>query len=285
MIDLSIIIVNYNTKTMMQDLVGLINIYTKGVEYEIIVVDNSDQEDQLYNSDIDNLNIIRVLNNGFGSACNCGAKVAKGQYLLFINSDIIISDDVMRPCVDYINQHPDVGILGCKLVLEDKTLDHGCKRGFPTPSAAFYYYLKLDKRYPKSKKYGAYRLTYLDEDEINEVDAVSGAFLMIRKRLFDSLKGFDETFFMYGEDLDLCLRARENKFKVVYFPKVVVTHMKGQSGLKTRNKAVLYNFYKAMIIFYNKHYKKKYSRFVTWLVYLTIWSKYYLDLFKLKVKR
>lgn len=286
MLDLSIVVINYNTKKMVQNLIRFINIYTNNINYEIIIVDNSKEDHQRIENNISaNVKVLYTDNNGFWAACNQGVRIANGQYLLFINSDTVFKNNVISQCIDYMDSNLTIGILGCKLVLPDGSLDHGCKRGFPTPQAALYYYLKLDKKYPQSKKYGAYRMTYLSDNEISEVDAVSGAFLMIRKKLFERLNGFDETFFMYGEDLDLCLRVKQNGFKVVYFPNVTVTHLKGQSGLNVMDKFALYNFYKAMIIFYNKHYKNRYNFFVTWLVHIAIWSKYYLDLIKLKVKR
>ncbi len=271
------------TENLIENIINKI----QNINYEIVIIDNSSLDSQKINLDFkdkENLRIIFANNNGFGAACNQGAKVAAGKLLLFINSDVVFENDVISPCVNYMNSNLKVGVLGCKLISKDGMLDHGCKRGFPTPQASLCYYLKLDKKYPTSKKYGAYRLTYLDNDEINEVDSVSGAFLMIRKNIFDEISGFDEEFFMYGEDLDLCFRVKQNNYKVIYFPDVVVTHLKGQSGLNTKSKTVLYHFYKAMIIFYKKHYKRKYNVFVTWLVYGAVWGKYFFDLILSKLK-
>lgn len=288
MADLSIIIINYNTKKMTEELIGSILDLSTDLSYEIIIVDNSNLDSEKIDNRFlseKNVKIIFTENNGFGAACNEGAKVAMGKKLLFINSDIVFEDDVFSPCVSYMDSSSDIGVLGCKLVLKDGSLDHGCKRGFPTPQASLYYYLKLDKKYPDSKKYGTYRLTYLNSDKTNEVDAVSGAFLMIKKDLFDEICGFDETFFMYGEDLDLCMRVKKYGKKIIYFPKVTVTHLKGQSGLTTKSKIVLYHFYNAMIIFYDKHYKSSYNWLVTRLIYLAVWSKYRLDLLVLRLKQ
>lgn len=288
MSDLSVIIINYNTKKMTVELIDSILNLSIVLSYEIIVVDNSSLESEKMDNQFiskKNIKIVFTKNNGFGASCNEGAKVATGNKLLFINSDIVFKGDVFSPCVSYMNSHTNIGILGCKLVLKNGELDHGCKRGFPTPSASFCYYLKLDKIFRRSKKCGAYRLSYLSDEEINEVDAVSGAFLMIKKDLFDEIGGFDETFFMYGEDLDLCFRVKQQGMKIVYFPEAVVTHLKGQSGLSTKSKIVLYHFYNAMIIFYDKHYKPRYNWFLTRLIHLAVWSKYLLDLFVLRLKR
>lgn len=283
--DLSIIIVNFNTRDLTHQTIDSIVNNTNGLEYEIIVVDNSTDKKQQCSYSGEKINVLYdIQNNGFGHACNIGAKASKGKYLLFLNSDTLIHDNCLIRCIYYLKTHENIGVLGAKIVLMDDTLDHGCKRGFPTPSAAFFYYIGLDKRYPNSKKYGAYRQTFIDESSINEVDSISGAFLIIPKKLFEKIEGFDETFFMYGEDLDLCYRVKENGYKVIYYADAVITHLKGQSGLHKSSKIVIYHFYNAMILFYNKHYRRKYNFFVTSAVYLAIKIKYWLTLLKGKVK-
>lgn len=282
--DLSIIIVNYNTKDLTHQTVDSIIKNTHGVNYEIIVADNSTDENQMYNYDSQHVKIYKMENHGFGHGCNSGAKLAEGKYLLFLNSDTLIHDNALLKCVEYMKANKDIGILGARILLRDGTLDHGCKRGFPTPIAALYYYLGLDKKFSDSRKYGAYRQTYLNESETNEVDSVSGAFLMISKNLFEEINGFDEEFFMYGEDLDLCFRVKEEGYKVIYFADAVITHLKGQSGLNKSSKIVIFHFYDAMIIFYNKHYKNKYNIVITSLVYSAIKTKYWLTLLKHKGK-
>lgn len=278
--DLSIIIINFNTKDLTYQTIDSIMKNTTDIDYEIIVVDNSVDINQRVSNKHNNMQIYYTKNNGFGHACNEGAKTANGRYLLFLNSDTLINDNSLAKCVDYLNNNEDAGVLGARILLQDGTLDHGCKRGFPTPSAAFYYYLGLDKRYPKSIKFGAYRQTFLNEKETNEVDSVSGAFLMISKKLFDEINGFDEAFFMYGEDLDLCYRVKERGYKVIYFADAVITHLKGQSGLYKSSKTVIYHFYNAMIIFYNKHYKNKYNPLITLLIFSAVKIKYWITLLK-----
>lgn len=282
--DLSIIIVNYNTKDLTHQTIDSIIKNTHGINYEIIVADNSTDESQICNYDSQYVTTFKIENHGFGHGCNSGAKLAKGKYLLFLNSDTLIHDNALLRCFEYLRSNDNTGALGVKILLKDGTLDHGCKRGFPTPKAAFYYYLGLDKKNPESKKYGAYRQTFLNESETNEVDSVSGAFLMMSKKLFNEINGFDETFFMYGEDLDLCYRIKEKGYKVIYFADAVITHLKGQSGLHKSSRIVIYHFYNAMLIFYNKHYKNKYKPIVTSLVYSTIKVKYWITLLKHRSK-
>lgn len=283
--DLSIIIVNYNTRDLTAQTINSIIENTNRIYYEIIVIDNSSDKSQVYKSVNSKIIVHQAENHGFGHGCNAGARLSKGKYLLFLNSDTLIHDNSLEKCVAYFKSKDKIGALGARVLLEDGTLDHGCKRGFPTPRAAFYYYFGLDKRYPQSKKYGAYRQTFLSENKTNEVDSVSGAFLMIPKYLFDELNGFDETFFMYGEDLDLCYRIKEKGYKIIYYAEAVITHLKGQSGLHKSSKIVIYHFYNAMLIFYNKHYKNKYNILITLSVLLAVKLKYWITLLSHYTKR
>jgi GT2 family glycosyltransferase len=208
-------------------------------------------------------------NSGFSKANNIGLKQAKGKYILLLNSDTCVLENCIDKCIDYIENDKNIGALGCKLVLGDGTLDHACKRGFPSPSASFYYMLKLDKLFPDIKKYGQYRMSYLGNDEIGEVDSLTGAFMLIRRHVIDEIGLLDEEFFMYGEDLDWCYRIKEAGYKIIYYPEVKTIHYKGQSSKKKRWKT-LYEFHRAMWLFYNKHYKRKYNFLVTLFVYIGV---------------
>lgn len=275
-IDLSIIILNYNTKKLTEQAVKSIEISTFGLNYEIIIVDNSNKEDEVFKCPVNSADIhcIKIENKGFSNGCNLGASFARGNCFLFLNSDVIMHPFTLKRSLDYLKAHPEAGALGVKILLSDGTMDHGCRRGFPTPINSLFYFFGLDKKYPENPKFGGYRLNYLDENEISEVDAVSGAFIMMPRPIFEQLKGFDEKFFMYGEDLDLCYRVKEAGYKVVYYPKATMLHLKGQSGLNTKNKLVQYHFYNSMIIFYDKHYGKKYNALVRFLAHIAIRLKY-----------
>lgn len=279
--DLSIIMINYNTKKLTEQAVASIFQCGPKIDFEIIIVDNSSDDSQIYDLNQDGVRIfIHVANKGFGNACNFGAKNASGKYLLFLNSDTIMHKGTLEQCVSYLDSHNRVGALGERTLLEDGTLDHACKRGFPTPSVSLYYFTGLDKRHPESHKFGAYRQTFLDENSVGEVDAVAGSFLMIPTKVFQEIGGFDEAFFMYGEDLDLCYRIKEQGYQIVYYGKASITHLKGQSGLHTKSKTVIYHFYNAMRIFYEKHYRKKYGSLVTAVVYFAIELKYFITLLR-----
>lgn len=283
--ELSVIIVNYNTREMCGRCVGAVLSTARATGVEIIVVDNSSDDREKYSSSHENVIVIAdVKNAGFGNACNIGAGKSSSDALLFLNSDAVLHEDALDRAYSYFTGHPEIGVLGIRTILRDGSADHNSKRGFPTPARALFYFMKLDRLWPGSKAFGGYHMTYLPDSESNEVDAVSGSFMMISKSLFCDAGGFDESFFMYGEDLDLCYRVKQRGYKVFYYADASMLHLKGQSGLHTKSSEVLRHFYGSMNIFYDKHYKKRYGFFVSWIVRFAISSKQRISLAKLKNK-
>lgn len=270
--DLSIIIVNYNTKELLKQTIQSVIDNTENISYEIIVVDNAsvDGSVDMVNKDYPQVKVIENTENlGFSKANNKGIKIAYGRYIMLLNSDTYVLESCLESCISYIDKYEDIGALGCKLVLANGELDHACKRGFPTPEASLYYLLKLDKLFPKVKKFGQYKMSYVSEDDISEVDSLTGAFMIARREVIEKIGGLDESFFMYGEDIDWCYRIREAGYKIMYYPKVKTIHYKGQSSKKKRLKTI-YEFHRAMYLFYKKHYYKKYNFLVTLFVYIGI---------------
>lgn len=281
--DLSIIMINHNTKELTEKCIQSIFACKPAISFEIILIDNSGKEEQSYQAEQPGVRVFSHLENkGFGNACNIGAEKSEGETLLFLNSDTLMQEGTLEKCLAYLKQHPEAGILGERTLLADGTLDHACKRGFPTPSASFYYFAGMDKKHPQSRKYGAYRQTFLQETAVGTVDAVAGSFMMMPRQVFRKAGGFDETFFMYGEDLDLCYRVRQLGYEVVYYGKASITHLKGQSGLHTKSKTVVHHFYNAMRIFYKKHYSKKYGLLVSSAVYLGIDFMHFATLLRMR---
>ncbi len=279
--DLSIIIVNFNTKKLTEQTIKAVIDTTHKIEYEIIVADNSSNKAETYKSDDPRVHVIEnVENRGFGYACNIGEKQAKGRYVLFLNSDTVMQEDTLDKCVAYMDKNADIGCLGIRTLLRDGTLDHGCKRGFPTPWNSFCYVLKLDRLFPENKVTGGYRMSYIDEHETAEVDSVSGAFMLMPKELFDKSGGFDESIFMYGEDIDLCYRVKTMGKKVVYYADGLMIHLKGQSGLNTKNKVVIRHFRDGIRVFYDKYYKDRYNFLVTWFMHAAIDIRYFISLIR-----
>ena len=279
--ELSIIIVNKDTPKITKEAIESAFRTIKNVEFEVVVVDNSSLKSNLLNSFNEKVKIIKgVENKGFGNACNIGVRNSCGEVILFLNSDTILFQNTIDLAFSFFKKQEKIGALGVRQLLEDGRLDAGCKRGFPTPLNSLYYFLGLSKIFPKSKRFGAYQQTFIDEKDIVEVDCISGAFMLIEKKVFNLIGGFDEDFFLYGEDVDLCFRLKEAGFKNYYFGKVCFLHYKNKSG--KNNVKVLESFYDSMKIFYDKHYKKKYPFFVGWIVKFGIALKKFIAKRKLK---
>ena len=180
--------------------------------------------------------------------------------------------------------HEDIGILGCKVILPDNSLDKACRRSFPDFNVSFYRMTGLSHLFPKSKRFGRYNLTYLDENDTYEVDCVVGAFMMVRSKAIKDVGLLDEIFFMYGEDIDWCYRIKAANWKIIYYSDAKIIHYKGASSSKTQNIKLTYEFYRAMYIFYNKHYKDNYPWITTAATYLGIWGICGFKLFKNYIK-
>lgn len=275
----SIIIINFNTKKITENCIESIYSSTK-CNFEIILIDNSTIIKEKFPLNYGRAKVIYSENNGFGHACNVGIAESCGEYLLMLNSDTIVHPEAIDRCLEYISTYPYVGAIGGKTLLEDGSFDDNCKRGLPTPSASLYYLLGIDKKHPNSTKYSRYKATYLDNDKINEVEVLSGAFIMFPSTIIKKVGGFDEQFFMYCEDVDLCYRISQSGYKLIYLPTAVITHLKGKSGLSSKNRKIIWHFHKSMIIFYKKHFAKKYNFFVSLAVYTGIFGKYVLTILK-----
>ena len=285
MLDLSIIIVNYNTKQLLVDCVKSIINTTKNISYEIIVVDNNSTDNSVLSIkkkvlSIKNLKIIENEKNvGFSRANNIGIEKAKGRYILFLNSDTIVYSNTLEKMIEFMDEYQDAGAATCKVVLPSGELDDASHRGFPTPLNSLYYFSGLSKIFPKSKNFAGYNLSYIDVNTTHEIDACAGAFMIVRKEAGKKIGWWDEDYFWYGDDLDFCYRLKNFGFKIYYVPTVSVLHYKGVSGgikeiskhLTTANKETQKQAmdarFNAMKIFYNKHYKNDYPWFVNWIVY------------------
>ena len=270
--DLSIIIVSYNNKKLLKHTIDSIYRTQQNINFEIVVVDNNstDGSVDLIKQKYKQVKLIENNNNlGFSKANNKGINQSKGKYILLLNSDTVVTNNCFEKCVKYMDEHPGIGALGCKVVLPDGKLDPACKRSFPTPEVSFYRMMGLSKLFPKSRRFGKYNLTYLDENEIHDVDCLVGAFMMVRREVIDEVGLLDENFFMYGEDIDWCYRIKKAGWKIVYYPEAQIIHYKGGSSDK-KNPKLIYEFYRSMYLFYNKHYKAKYSFITTLLVYAGI---------------
>lgn len=277
---LSIIIVSYNTRELLKNCIESIYMTYLKNNLEILVVDNgsSDGSPAMVREEFGNVILIESKENlGFAKANNIAVKRSKGDYILLLNPDTIVTEACLDKCVSYMDKHKNIGVLGCKVILPDGRLDLACRRSFPTPEVSFYRMTGLSKLFPKNKRIGQYNLTYLDENETYEVDSVVGAFMMVRREVVEQVGMLDEDYFMYGEDIDWCYRIKQAGWKVVYYHEAEIVHYKGASGGK-KNPRIIREFYRAMYFFYKKHYKSKYSFITTGLIYLGITLKLMLSL-------
>jgi GT2 family glycosyltransferase len=283
--DLSIIIVNYRTYDLTKQTIDSIITKKHPFSYDIYLVDNASHDGSLEKLQEDFSKeaadgLIKFITNeenkGFAFANNVAIKRASSKYVLLLNSDTIIMDNCLEECMNYMEADKQIGALGCKVVLPDGTLDKACRRSFPDVNVSFYRMTGLSHLFPRSERFGKYNLTYLDENEIYEVDCLVGAFMMVRSAAIDQIGLLDETFFMYGEDIDWCYRIKSTGWKVMYYGSAKIIHYKGGSTKKTK---LLYEFYRSMYLFYNKHYKAEYSWIVTDVTYMGIWGMYGLKMF------
>lgn len=169
-------------------------------------------------------------NPGYAASCNAGARAATGEALLFLNADVALSAECLARCLDALASDPDLGIVTCRLVRPDGSLDHASHRGIPTPLASMAYKLRLDRLAPRSRRLGRYRLTWLDPSTDHDVEACSGAFMLMRRGVLDAVGGWDERYWFYGEDLDLCLRVGRGGRRIRYLGTTTATHAKGASS-------------------------------------------------------
>lgn len=195
--DLSILIVNYNTCQLTVDCLRSVFASETGYTYEVIVIDNNskDASVQTLREQFPQVKLIEnTENTGFAKANNQGMAVSQGRYVLLLNSDTVIQTDTIQTMVAFMDDHPSVGASGCKIILPDGSLDKACKRGFPTPSASFYYAFGLSKLFPNNPRFNQYQLGYLDPDQEYPVDCLVGAFMLVRKETLEQVGGLDETF-------------------------------------------------------------------------------------------
>lgn len=274
--DLSIVIVSYNTIDLLRNCLNSIYKNTKSIIYEVWVIDNQskDGSPEMVEREFPQVKLIRnSINGGFSQANNLAIRQCNSRYVLILNPDTVVPEKTLEETVRFMDFHEEVGCIGCKVIRPDGSLDKACKRGFPTPWNSLTYLLKLDRLFPKSRLFGGYNATYIDEDEESEVDSLVGAFMMLRQEVIQRVGLLDEKFFMYGEDIDWCYRIKEAGWKNYYYPKAKIIHYKGESSRKQSTKMIGV-FHKSMIIFYDKHYKNKYNFIITGLVHLGIYVKW-----------
>jgi O-antigen biosynthesis protein len=254
--DISVVIVNYNVRDFLNNALVSLSKSLDGLHSEIFVVDNASDDGsvELVRKKFPTITLISNLSNlGFAKANNQALVRSTGRYIVLLNPDTLVQEDTFKKLIQHLDHNPQIGMAGCKILNPDGTLQSACRRSFPTPWVAFTKTFGLSTLFPHSKFFGRYNLTFLNEDEIYEVDAISGSFMMIRREVFEKIGGLDESFFMYGEDLDWCFRVKQSGWKVFYVPITSIIHYKGEST-KRSNIDDLKVFYTAMRLFVRKYH-------------------------------
>lgn len=282
MIDVSIVIVNYNVKNLADNCISSIYKSNKNnLNLEIFFVDNNsvDGSANFIEKKYPEVKVISLSENlGFSKANNIALKQVSGKYVLILNPDTILEENTFEKLINFCEKNPKTGAISSKLILANGKLDSACKRSFPTPSVAIPRILGLSKIFPKSKLFGKYNLTYLDENRTAKVDAICGAFMFIPKNVLNETGLFDEDYFMYGEDLDLCYRINKKGYDIFYYPEVTTIHLKGESTKKT-HLSYVNNFYGAMLIFVKKNFTGV-STLLSYLLRFAIFWRSLLSYFK-----
>ncbi|MEX2115985.1 MAG: glycosyltransferase [Bacteroidota bacterium] len=254
-LQLSVIIVNYNVREFLHHALTSLRKSMKGIRGEVFVVDNASDDgsvEMVRTRFPDVRLIVNKTNIGFASANNIALRRSRGKVILLLNPDTVVQEDTMKVMLRFFEDNPDAGIAGCKILNPDGSLQLPCRRSFPTAWVALAKISGLSSLFPGSRLFGRYNLTYLSPEETYEVDAVSGSFMMMRREAYEGVGGLDESFFMYGEDLDWCYRVQQAGWKNYYVHSTQIIHYKGES---TRRSSIdeIRMFYDAMHLFVQKH--------------------------------
>ncbi len=269
---ISIVIVNYNVKEYLEQALLSLQRALRKYSHEIFVVDNASVDGSVTYIRQRFPEIILIENSenlGFGRANNIALKRVCGKFVVLINPDTVVQEDTFEKLLAFFEQQPDAGAATCKIINPDGSFSVDCRHSIPTPSIAFWKVIGLSKLFPRSKFFARYNLTYLDPDQTYPVPAISGSFMMIKKEVLDQVGFFDERFFMYCEDIDLCHRINQTPFKIYYVPTSQIIHYKGESTRKD-NLDYVVTFNKALYQFFQKYYAQHTAFFFRWLITLGI---------------
>lgn len=292
---ISIIIVSFNTEELLADCLRSIEKAAKGLDTETYVVDNKSADDTIRTVK-QKFPWVKLITNsenlGFSKANNLALKIAKGKYILVLNPDTVLEKDTLSKMLKFMDKNPKFSMATCKVELESGKLDLDARRRFPTPWRAFCHFSHLSKVFKNISFFSEYYMDDIPQNQSHEVDSCTGAFMFIRSSVLKKVGFFDEDFFFYGEDLDLCYRFRQNGYKIVYTPITKIIHYKGaSSGIKKHSKHLskisreskakaIRESTRAMKLFYKKHYQTKYPFVITQPILVAISALTFIRLLK-----
>ena len=276
-VKLSVVIVNYNVCYFLEQALLSVRRATErlGEPVEVFVVDNNSVDGSVAMVKVRFPEVVLIENKdnpGFSKGNNQALRLATGQYQLLLNPDTVVEEDTFRACCEFMDAHPNAGGLGVKMLDGQGKFLPESKRGLPTPGVAFYKIFGLARLFPASRRFGRYHLGFLDRNQTHEIDVLSGAFMLMRKATLDQVGLLDEDYFMYGEDIDLSYRITQGGWKNYYFPGTRIIHYKGESTKRTSVNYV-FVFYRAMVIFAQKHFAPERAGLFSLLINGAIWLR------------
>ena len=270
---LSVVIVNYNVKYFLEQCLHSLEQAAMGIDHEVIVIDNAstDGSTEYITARFPKVKWMACReNNGFSKGNNIAIAHAKGEYILMLNPDTIVTKEAVEGCIAFMDNNADAGACGVYMLRTDGTFAPESRRALPTPFVAFCKMSGLSNLFPKSRTFGRYYMQYLDKEETNPIEIISGAYMMLRHKTIKKTGALDEDFFMYGEDIDLSYRILKSGYRNYYLP-LRILHYKGESTNKSSYRYV-HTFYRAMQLFFKKHYSH-YSLIVSLPINIAIWTR------------
>lgn len=275
--DLSICIVTLQARDYLKKCLHSISENTQRVRFEIIVVDNGSKDgtNEMLASEYPWIHsILNQQNDGFSRPMNKAMGVSQGRYLLLLNPDTVVQPHAFDTMVKFMDDNPQAGICGPKILNQDGSLQKQCRRSAAGPWDTFTYFSGLANLFPRSKRFGGYLMTYKDEDAIHEAEAISGACMLIRREVVEQIGYLDERFFAYQEDADYCFQARRVGWKILYYPEAEVIHYGGRGGTRVYPFQAIIEWHRSYWLYYRKNFARKYFFLLNWLYYTAMGVKF-----------
>jgi GT2 family glycosyltransferase len=273
--DLSICIVTFQARDLLNECLVSIQEQTRK-HYEVIIVDNGSQDGtiEMLRQSFPQVKIIQNQQNlGYTRPMNQALRLGQGRYLLQLNPDTKVLDSALDRLVDFMDENPNIGICGPKVLNRDGSLQKPCRRGEPRPLAVIAYFTGLANRFPQNQRLGEYLMSYMDEDEIHPVKSVSGSCMVIRKGVVDQIGFLNEIYFAYQEDADFCFQARQAGWQVVYYPKAQIVHYGGMGGSRVQPYRSIFEWHRSYYLYYKSNLARDYFFLGNWLFYLVMLVK------------
>jgi GT2 family glycosyltransferase len=260
-VDISICIVSYQVRDLLRDCLRSVYETVDSPSFEIIIVDNHSEDGtlEMLNNDFPNVRLlVNGYNMGYTRPNNQAIRESKGHYIVLLNPDTLVKPNTFAELFNFLETHPDVGIVGPKVLNRDGTLQKQCRRSEARPWDSLCYFSGLSRLFPHDNRFAGYLMTYLDEDLTHAAEAVSGSCMMIRRQVIDQIGFQDENFFAYQEDTDYCRRARLAGWKVFYNPSAQIIHYGGEGGSNVQPFRSIIEWHRSYYLYYRKHFARDY---------------------------